>query len=243
MRILIYARVSTDMQTTQTQIEKCIELAKKHSDKKPILFVDDDCSTSKPMEERRELQKFLNEICIDDLVIVYNLDRIGRDILEGIKIYREIKYLGARITSVENEHCDNELWVNIKFTLAQEEKRLISERTKHALISKQKRFEKVGTVWYGYQLDPNIIQTKERARTFGKPYKLIPNPKEQEALQLMKSLREEGFSYGEIASKLCEAGHMSRAGRPFEKGSIHRILQRELNHPVHQEKVVLASLV
>lgn len=235
MRNLIYCRVSTDKQTTETQIDMCKEIAKKKGGD-VLLFVDEGVSSRVPMEKRKQLQLFLDEICEGDLVIVYDLDRIGRDILEGITIYREIKRLGAKITSVTDENCDNELIINIKFSVAQEERRRISERTIHGLKNKQNRLEKVGQVWYGYTLDPNILQTNERSRTFGKPFKLVPEPKEQEAIALMRELYDQGASYQSIADCLTERGIMTRQGTPFFKNSVRRILLRELNHPALQEK-------
>lgn len=243
MRKLIYARVSTDMQNTQTQLDMCKELAKKHGEGETLTFVDEATSSSIPMVLRPQLQAFLNEICKDDLVIVYDLDRIGRDLIEGATIYRDIKALGAKITSVVDQNCDNELMVNIKFSIAQEEKRKIKLRTIDALMSKQNRFEKVGQVWYGYTLDKNIIQTQERARTFGKPFKLIPEPTEQKAITLMKDLYQQGYSYQKIADELNSQGFVSRAGTQWLKGSVHRILQRELTHPALGAKQVQFSLV
>lgn len=237
MRNLIYCRVSTDMQTTETQIDLCKEIANKRGGK-TLLFVDQAVSSRIPMEKRQKLQEFLDEIREDDLVIVYDLDRIGRDILEGILIYREIKRLGAKLTSYTDPNCDNELIINIKFSVAQEERRRISERTAHGLRNKQNRLEKVGQVWYGYRLDETILQTKERTRTFGKPFKLIPDPDEQAAIAKMKDLYSQGCSFQEIATHLTSEGILTRLGKPFLKNSVRRIVLRELTHPALQAKSV-----
>lgn len=241
MRNLIYCRVSTDMQTTQTQIDLCQEIAKKNGGE-TLLFVDESVSSRIPMEKREKLQEFLNEICEGDLVIVYDLDRIGRDIIEGITIYREIKQLGAKITSVTDPNCDNEFVVNIKFSMAQEERRRISERTKHSLRMKQNRFEKVGLVWYGYKLDTSEIQTDERARTCGKPFKLIPDSHEQEIIAYMKEMYAKGSSYQTIADWLNSTGNFTREGKTWFKASVRRILLRELNHPALVAKQVSFAL-
>lgn len=235
MRNLIYCRVSTDEQDTEMQVSMCKKIAEENN-APTILFIDEAVSSRIPMEEREKLQEFLNEIHEGDLAIVYNVDRIGRDIVECVLIYREIKSLGGKLTSVTDRNCDDEFKMNIKFSMAQEEKRRISERTKHKLKDKQNKFEKVGTVWYGYKLDPNIIQTKEKARTFGKPYKLIPDPYEQEVISTMLRLRHEGISYQGIADYLTQNGIFTREGKVFPKMTVRRILNRELEHPALEEK-------
>lgn len=235
MRNLIYCRVSSDKQDTETQIELCKEIAKKNG-KQPLIFIDEGVSSSIPMEKRPQLQKLLDEIYEGDLIIVYDIDRIGRDIVEGILIYREIKRLGANITSVTDSHCDNEFIINIKFSMAQEEKRRIKERTKDKLRTKQKNFEKSGHVWYGYMLDDKIIQTNENSRCYGKPYKLIPNPEEQEIISMMKSLYSGGQNFSDITRYLNSEGYRTREGKEFLKNTVRRILLRELTHPALEAK-------
>lgn len=242
MATLIYARVSTDMQTTDMQVQMCKALAKEHGDNNPCLFIDQAVSAKIPMDKRPQLQAFLDAICENDLVIVYDLDRIGRDLIEGATIYDEIKDLGAKLTSVTDRNCDNPFIVHIKMSVAQEELRKIGEKTRNALKAKQNNFEKVGQVWYGYELDQNIIQTKERARTEGKPYKLIPNPHEQEAISIMKSMRAEGHAFGKIVDALTERGYLTRVGTPFAKMTVKRILDRELNHPALKDKTCQLAL-
>ena len=54
--------------------------------------------------------------------------------------------------------------------------------------------------------------------------KLLPNPREQEALCLMRTLRLRGLSYYNIAKTLTEQGFISRAGTPYFGQTIYKFL-------------------
>ncbi len=226
---LIYARVSTDMQTTETQIKLCTKIAEQKGGE-TRLFVDEGVSTRKPMAKRPQLQAFLSEIHEDDLVIVYDLDRIGRSLIEGAIIYKQIKDLGAKITSVTNPNCDDPLTVHIKFAIAEDERRRISERTKHSMLVKRQKFERYGHIWYGYTLDPNLLETNKSSRAYGKPFKLIPEPNEQKVIQAMKEMYCQGLNYREIADQLTMNDWLTREGKAWQKNSVRRILMRELSN-------------
>jgi len=232
----IYSRVSTEEQDTQTQIDLCRKLVEQRPHHKIKYFTDEDSSTSYiPMQDRIGLQEMISQLRKGVTVVIYALDRLGRDIIEGVTIYRQIANAGAFLISVDNPLGETDFSMNIKFAVAQEEKRMISERTRFGLKQKQSRFERVGAVWFGYQLDETKLQTsKEKAPSFGKPYMLIPHPEEMKIVVQAIKLREEGLSYDKIADKLNEDGHFNRNGKPFQTMTVYRILSnRDNRYPAH----------
>lgn len=240
MKYLIYSRVSTIDQNVETQNKQCYRLIEELGGTDITLFSDPDCSTSLPMKKRTGLQALLKALTADCTVVIYDLDRLSRDIIEMVTIYRTIKKTKCKLTSVTDPHCDNEFKINIMGAIAQEEKRKTIQRTLVALKEKQYRMEKVGTTWYGYTLDETQLQLhKEGACSYGKPYKLIPHETEYKGLCLMVELQKEGISFQKIANRMTGEGYCNRAGKPFQRGSVHRILRRqERLNPVHGELVL-----
>ncbi len=228
MKYLIYSRVSTKEQDTETQNNLCYKLIEMRGDSTGVeLFTDPDSSTSIPMNEREGLQRMMQALKKGVTVVVYDMDRLSRDIIEQVTIYREIKAKKAFITSVGDPHCDNEFKINIMAAVAQEEKRKIIQRTKDKLAEKAGRWERVGTAWYGYKVDETRLQLhRENAKSYKKPYLLIPDHIEQENIATMERLLEAGLSYGDIAKEMEVLGCRNRKGNPFQKTSIFRILAR-----------------
>lgn len=210
MSHLIYLRVSTDQQDVQTQEDHCRQLIK-HQDAK--VFSDPDVSSRVPMKDRQGLQDMLSHLKPGMTVVVYKLDRLSRDVIEMVTIYRMIKQKKCYLLSCSDSNCDNEFMMGLMGVLAQKERSDISERTKAKLASKKSRGERVGTVPFGYDLADDKV-------------KLIPNPKEQEYISLMCELFEEGSSYQDITDHLNQLGYRNREGNPFQKMSVYRILRR-----------------
>lgn len=230
MRYIIYARVSTNMQDTDTQLQECINYVNKHkTDKDEVIhFNEPETSSRIPMDERVKLKEMLNFVKPGDMVVIYKLDRLARDGEELVYIYRsKLIKKGVNVISLYEPHIDKAN-IHIYAFLAETERENIRVRTKSALKNKQKRMEKVGREWYGFKANPNELQMhKERARSFGKPYKLIPEPKEFEACGLMVQWHKEGLSYQQIADELNAQGYANQSGKPLQKMTVYRVVQRK----------------
>ena len=230
MRYLIYMRVSTEDQQTDMQLTECQTLCNRRGATKILVFTDDIMESGKPLKDRVQLQAMLDCLHEGDTVVVYDIDRMTRDLLEGVTLYREIKYLGASITSVKDENCDNEFIWNIKACVAQEVKKKIRQTTKDSLKEKKRKGECVGTVPYGYRLDMTKLQTmRENKKSTGKPYLLIEDENEQIVISRMLDLRLGGLSYQEIADTIESDGLFNRRGRPFHKTNVHKIVSSRMH--------------
>ena len=83
-----------------------------------------------------------------------------------------------------------------------------------ALDHKRRNGQRVGNVLYGYTLADD-----------GKT--LVPDATQQQALGLMRELREVGWSLRRIAAELDTQGLDSQSGRPWSVSAIKRILKRD----------------
>ena len=102
---------------------------------------------------------------------------------------------------------------------------------------KQSKMEKVGACWYGYTTDPQKLQThKPDCHSYGKPYLLIPEENEHSQVCLMRELKDQGLTYGQIANELESRGHKNRKGNPVQKMTVYRVLKRlETQSPTPRE--------
>lgn len=231
MKYLVYLRVSTEEQDVETQMQMCKDrLHSMHPDGKfeVEFFIDPDMSSGVALEKRVELQKMLNSIKKGNTVLVYKLDRLSRDIIEMVTIYRLIvNKLSAKVISLNDPYSD-EFSVGLMGLIAQKERDTIRMRTRDKLANKKKKGERYsGNLPYGYGMhETKLVPIKVGKEVVMKRGVLVPIDQEQRALALMQELSAEGKSYQTIASLLTQLGYMNREGKPFQKMSIYRILSR-----------------
>lgn len=227
MRYIIFTRVSTGKQTTESQIMECrnyVNSVKKDDDE---LFEFDEPATSTRLsiEERPILKSTLEFLKKGDTLVVYKLNRLARAGDELVTIYTNLMKKGVRLCSLYEKQID-EMMIHAYAMVGQAERRNIRESTISGLNRKKAKMERVGTTWYGYRLDETQLSPYVDAKSKGKPYKLIPDEREQETLSVMINLYQQGESYQKIADNLTEKGYMNRKGNPFNKMTIYRILLR-----------------
>ncbi len=242
-RLIIYSRVSTKKQATLNQIQKChryaLSIAQPQDE---IIFFDEEEKTTRlPWEKRTKLKEMMDFVRKGDTVIVYSLDRIARKGTELAWLYQDkLISKGINVISLMEPYIGPGQ-IHIHAFVAEMERDHISEKTKDALQEKQKRMEKVGHTWYGFTTDPNVLNMNELAKTYKKPYKLIPDQAEYKACQMMIELKSKGHTYEEIADHINFQGYRNRAGNPFQKMTVYRVLRRkEKYNQVQQEKLDFA---
>jgi len=231
MRYLIYLRVSTDDQDVETQEVMCIERIKSiHPDGKYTIefFNENSMSSGVVYTKRIELQKMLNSITKGSTVLVYKLDRLSRDIIEMVTIYRLIvNKCGASVISLNDPYSD-EFSVGLMGLIAQKEKENTKIRVKDNLQKKKKKNERYSRyIPYGYKMhETHMVPIKVGKEVIYKPGVLIPLQEEQKIMSLIVRYSELGMSNQDIVNILTDQGYMNRQGKPFHRMSIYRILSR-----------------
>jgi len=231
MKYLIYERVSSEKQEVETQRHECLNYIKRKENGCSFeynIYSDPETTTRKKMENRKGLMEFIKSLREGHKVVVYKLDRLSRDVIEMVTIYRMIKDKGCTIYSLNDPDCDNDFIIGLMGVLAQKERKDISDRTKASLRYKISKNERIGMVPYGYQICPTtLVPTKDKqGKVEMKLGYLIEEPKEKEILTEMCHLFDEGLSFRQIADVLKEQGHVNRKGKPFQHMSLYRILRR-----------------
>jgi DNA invertase Pin-like site-specific DNA recombinase len=139
-RLIGYARVSTDDQTTRQQIDElkaagCEEI-----------FED---VISGKTTERDGLDACLATLVLGDTLVVVALDRLGRSTAHVIATVEKLGARGVGFKSLREPMFDTtsptgEFLLTVFAGLAQLERRMISQRTKSALAAKKTRGETLG---------------------------------------------------------------------------------------------------
>ncbi|MDB2330948.1 recombinase family protein [Alteromonas sp.] len=166
-----YARVSTDDQSRNAQLDAL------HRAGCERIYEE---SVSGKTKERPELTSMINALRSGDIVVVQRLDRLGRSLKDLIDLLDSFKRHSVQFLSL-NENIDTttaigELAFHIIGSIAQFERRLISERTKAGLDAARARGRKGGRKpaltpgdikkAHAMLLDPKITKT-EVAKHFG----------------------------------------------------------------------------
>ena len=142
-----YIRVSTDKQSVENQRFEIL----KYADAKKVTvdkWVEETVSSRKKLADRT-LGKILTELKPDDILIVSELSRLGRNLMEVMSILHTCMDRDVQVHTIREKY---ELGNNISskvlafaFSLSAEiERQLISQRTKEALARKKSEGKKLG---------------------------------------------------------------------------------------------------
>lgn len=228
MRYVIFSRVSSNQQLDESQLFMCreyINRLKKEGDE-IIEFNEPPTSTRVKMDKRPVLQALFEFLKPGDNLVVFCLTRLARTGSEIVKIYEEqVTNKKVILHSLGQPKVDKN-FIHVYAMMGEMARDTISNNTKAGLKSKQAQMQKVGTTWYGYRLDESIIQKRERVKSTGKPYLLIPEEHEQMQVDFMLELHYQGLSFGQIANELETKGFRNRKGNPVHKMTVYRILKR-----------------
>ena len=145
--IYAYIRVSTDKQTVENQRFEIL----KYADAKKLSidhWVEETVSSRRKLADRL-LGKTLEELKNEDVLIVSELSRLGRNLMEVMSILHTCMDREIQVHTIKEKY---ELGNNINskvlafaFSLSAEiEKQLISQRTKEALARKKSEGMKLG---------------------------------------------------------------------------------------------------
>jgi site-specific DNA recombinase len=218
MANLAYLRVSTDEQAESgLGLEAQLAAIRKAVGEPDAVFRDEGISGSKA--NRPGLLAALEALGEGDALVVAKRDRLARDTYLALWIEKEAKKRGAQIHSAAGEGNGNDPAAQLMRTLvdafATYERQQIGIRTAAALERKRAKGEKTGgDVPFGFSLSEDGIH-------------LEANEREQEALAIIRELRERGYALRAICEELEARGvQTKRGGKKWNSGTVQRILKR-----------------
>ncbi len=205
MRAIGYVRVSTDKQadhgvSLEAQEAKIRAMAVVQGVEIDELIVDG--GESAKNLDRPGMERLL--ALVDgrkvQTVIIAKLDRLTRSVKDLAVLLERFQRRGVSLVSVaeslDTGSAAGRLVINIMTAVSQWEREAIGERTKDAMQFKKSNRECVGNIEYGFRRAPDGEHVE-------------PEPGEQAALALIRTLREQGRSNRDRLGTGTEAGSHS----------------------------------
>lgn len=148
MKVIGYLRVSTEYQDVDNQKLGILDLANRN-DLGLVTFVEETMSGTVSYKER-ELGKVIEGLNKGDALIVSELSRLGRSVLQILEILKTLKEKDVRVFTVKEnfssagDEMTSKIMTMVFGMLAELERDLISKRTKEALATKRAQGVRLG---------------------------------------------------------------------------------------------------
>jgi len=224
-KALGYIRVSTEEQVADgvsldAQAERIRAYCQLNSLELVRIIAEEGVSAGKPLAEREGGQELLRALRSDGIrhVVALKLDRLFRDAIDCLTVARDWDKAGIALhlidqggQAVNTQSAMGRFFLTIMAGVAEMERNLIGERTKLALQHKRRSGKVYGPEPFGFRREGED---------------LLPDPRELRALELMRRLRAEGYSYRAIAKELRRRRVPTKNGGRWEAMTVKRILDR-----------------
>lgn len=221
---IVYTRVSA-LQTSvitpcsiELQLETCLDALK--SPERSVVQVNEGVRSA-----YRNKQIYLNILrsflIPGDTIYIYEVNRLSRNLENGIEFMNYCLNLGVEIISVNDKTILTKLPIDIKrfqtaLIEANYESNRLSFRTKKTMAKLKKAGHSLGKIPFGKK---RVID-KDGIR------KNVDNPDEQAALNIINKYKEKGFTSELIIKKLDKSGHKYR-GKEWTKTTVNYLINRE----------------
>jgi len=209
-RAIVYTRFSpqrnaAESESCETQQAYCEQYAHDHD--MDIAEVFEDRGVSGSSEDRPLLWSALDELQKGDVLLVYKMDRLARDVYLAECIRRAVDKAGAKIVAIEGDaggDTPEQIMIRqVLAAMAEYERKIIAIRTKHAMRHHQTHGRRMGRFApYGYKIDPEDNR------------RLIPDEAELPSMAMVIALHKQGKTPHEIVV------HMNKEGKELARGTI-----------------------
>lgn len=219
---IAYLRVSTEDQRLGPEAQRAAieSWAAREGVHVAAWHVDQGVSGAAPIDARPALGEALAALREHKagVLVVAKRDRVARDVVIAAMVERAAKASGARLISADGTgNGDTPADAFMRTVIdgaAAYERGLIRARTTAALAAKAAKGERTGEIPYGFKLASDGVHVER-------------DEAEQAVLSAVRELRAAGLSQRAIVAALANRRLVSRAGKPFAKTQIARMLERD----------------
>lgn len=174
-KVALYARVSTDGQTVDNQLEQLNQIAERHGWEIVQTYTDKGISGAKGRKQRPQLDAMLKAATRKefDMVAVWSVDRLGRSLQDLIQLLSELEHKGIDLylhqQSIDTTTPSGKAMFGMLGVFAEFERSMIQERVKAGLQRAKAKGKKLGRPTIS---DDKVIKIQE-ARQQGKGIRKI----------------------------------------------------------------------
>lgn len=146
-RNIAYLRVSTALQDADNQKLGIVEYTYAEG-LQPVEFIEETTSGKTPISERK-LQQVIDSMVQGDTLIVSELSRLGRNMVEVMSVLDQLIKKGCRVHAVKggyklDQSLSSKILSMVLLMAAEIERELISQRTKEALARRKAEGKQLG---------------------------------------------------------------------------------------------------
>lgn len=217
MKVVAYYRVSTEKQGLGIDAQKTIvsNWATSHDAEVVAEFSE---KVSGKNDNRQELAK-AKELCEKEgfTLVVAKLDRLSRNMLLLVKMFADMTNKGAKFV-VCNLPELTPLTLGIFAGLAEQERNMISERTKQALAELKRNGKKLGSP-KGF-----TDEVKEKGRA-SRHSNAVNDENNRRAYKFAQDLKSKGMNLNAIAVELNRFDFKTRRGNAWSRASVENLFK------------------
>ncbi len=168
MKVAIYARVSTNEQTTENQVRELTEWADRAGHEIVATYDDNGVSGAKGREYRKEFDKLLKDAVRRefDLVAAWSVDRLGRSLQDLVGFLQELHGAGVDLylhqQAVDTTTPGGKAMFQMMGVFAEFERSMISERVKAGLARTKAKGTKLGRPRTSPKTEAQILKLRDK---------------------------------------------------------------------------------
>lgn len=172
-RVALYARVSTDGQTVENQLDELREVARRHDWEIVHVFADRGISGTKGRDERPALNSLIEAIARRDvdMVAAWSVDRLGRSLQHLIPFLADLQSKGIGLfllrQGLDTSTPSGRAMFQMLGVFAEFEAAMIRERVKAGVVRAKRKGTKSGRPIGRPKLDPKREQAVRDALATG----------------------------------------------------------------------------
>jgi len=205
-RVVLYCRVSTSHQEKEETIEtQLVKLRETYKNEKIVKEYKDVCSGAYLQREGLNQLREDAKKGLFDVICVYALDRLSRNLGHQIALIEEFEKQGIKIEALGEDYKNTPegmLNRNIRGAFSEYERYRITQRMRDGKYRKAESEFVWGTPPYGYR----IIKKEEKRQ-------LEINPKEARVVKAMFRIYAEEYGLGKTAKRIYAMGYRARTKR------------------------------
>ena len=168
MKVAIYARVSTNEQTTENQLRELTGWADRAGHEVVTIYDDNGVSGAKGREYRKEFDKLLRGAVRRefDLVAAWSVDRLGRSLQDLVGFLTELRGAGVDLylhqQAVDTTTPGGKAMFQMMGVFAEFERSMISERVKSGLARTKAKGTKLGRPMTSPKIEAQILKLRSK---------------------------------------------------------------------------------
>ena len=168
MKVAIYARVSTNEQTTENQVRELTEWVDRAGHEIVAIYDDNGISGAKGREYRKEFDKLLKAAVRRefDLVAAWSVDRLGRSLQDLVGFLQELHGAGVDLylhqQALDTTTPSGKAMFQMMGVFAEFERSMISERVKAGLARTKAKGTKLGRPRTSPKTEAQILKLRSK---------------------------------------------------------------------------------